>query len=204
MSKETNYTSIFDAPINTTEKKPRKNKKTTALIAAVLAVCVLGAVAFAVVKFLPKKAELTDEGRAVLTLQEGDITEVNSTFGENKITLKKEGGKWFYGEQDVTENMAVKALISRCSAVMALKTMPSNKGDYGFGNPYAKVSFKAGGKNYTLTFGNTINDGYAYYFKVSGDDKVYLMLKTVTEEYTISADDLSKSSAETQGADMLA
>ncbi len=198
MSKNTNYTSIFDTPATSPGRKPLKNKKATALIAAVLIVCVLGAAAFAAVKFSPKKPELTDEGSAVLTVAEDTVTEVTTSFEGDSITLKKDGDKWLYGEQDVTENSAVKTLIGRCSSVIALKTMPSNKSDYGFSEPHGKVKFKAGGKSYTITFGNTINDGYAHYFKLSGDDNVYLMLQTIVGEYNTSANALKEETTQTE------
>lgn len=220
---EAEQSTVFSAPAEHTDNdlKSPKKRRITAVIAAVLAVCVLVGGTLAVIKFIPKleDSENTDSE------EDKTISVINfDANGFDAVTVKNSNGEFgFYpqkaesdddsSDEDSSEpqikwylkgvskkkistdkNAEVVSAAAKISATMEITKKTFE--ECGLGDPVAvvKVASKKFG-DFSLTVGDTSPDNTGVYLYSSIDKKIYLVAESVSDSFIFTDLDLAGTEA---------
>lgn len=196
--------SIFSDPAEKPKEKEKisKHPLRNRILAAVVAAAVIAGGTFAVIKFVPKPEEETEEKSEISVL---NVTEpINSMKLNNEITSLEFVSQTVQGEtesellwtisgvkSEYTNSSSIEKLVNSVATMNALQKIPLNKDeDYGFANSKVNAELKTNNSDITVTFGKTAPADVGVYCKTSTDDNnVYIVnLVAVTALQVIPTD----------------
>ncbi len=203
---------IFAAPKEHTDKR-KKNSPLKKIIAAVLAVAILGGAVFAAVKFIPKN---TGEGPA--TFEQGTLFSYQAKAVTSYILSNEKGELSVTGDlrKETLENSAAQTrhftllgyneelidhdkLAALIESSLTFKFHTSYKttdlAQFGLNNPVATVKAKGDDFEVEIKYGNSTADPARCYAWTSADpESVFVVQTEKREEVLVSAFDLAISS----------
>ncbi len=131
-----------------------------------------------------KEKENTEEPKdtsvEVLSIDKDSISSIQYIYGEETVSLKKEGEKWQWTEdaelpvaQSYPGNM-----LEELSYILATRLIAENldnEADFGMDEPNFAVKYSTtDGKDYVYTIGDYNSAAKGYYIKSSTQDKIYM------------------------------
>ena len=212
INKDDESSTLFSAPQEYDDNiKSPKKRRIIAVIASLLAVCVLVGGTLAVIKFIPEKETENNTSKSEsITVTDFD----EKTF--ESVAVKNENGEFeFYpknvGSSEDSESQwyltgiaeskistskigSVVSSAANLSAVMEITQRTFEQ--CGFETPKAKVSVSSSENgNYYLLLGDTSPDNFGVYLYSSVDEKIYLVDNTAAENFYFDALDLANTDA---------
>lgn len=218
VTEDSEFSTVLGAPVahkDTAENlgnKTTKRKRLFTIISAVVAVAVISASAFAVVKFVDIKdssSQGTDQQSENYD-QQIPVIDYDSTK-LSTITLKNANGEFkLYAEQIVTSdeegeqttttvwrvegidtedisNTLVNNIATNASSIKAIREITDKTpASCGFENPQYEISVASdayGG--YKILVGDTLPDGMGTYLKLDGQDMIYLVSDDVVSDFGV-------------------
>ena len=174
-----------------------KGKKLAILLA--VAVVLLGGY-FAAAHFF-KDTEETEEADAntveVGALEQDEIVGIQYNYGDEVITLVKEGDKWLMdGDPDFPVEQAFPDLIASDAAKLTARRLisdnPDDFAEYGLDKPTSAYVFtKSDGTQVTYLIGNYNNYGGTYYMNVAGTNEIYLIEGDFLDDFDAGKSELA-------------
>lgn len=158
-----------------------------------LLVVVLLAGGYVAAKILFKDADDADaddaDAVAIGAVQQDEIAGIQYNFGEEVITLKREGDKWFLEDDPEfpVEQAYPDAMAADAAGLQARRLVSSNADDfaeYGLDNPTTAYVFtKTDGEQVTFLIGNYNSYGGTYYLNVAGTTEIYLIEGSFLDDF---------------------
>lgn len=209
---------VFGAPADHNKKKQRissKKKSVIKLTAAVLSVAVLVGGLFAVIKFVPKKTDESDNNSSVntvsvlsldiTTVSEVKVTNQNGTFRLYSSTVEVDGQEnsvWCLDGVDssLTSSTLISNIASNATSITAVRDIEKTDrplSDFGLDSPVssAQVAFKDGSEGYSVMLGKQSPDNTGTYLKLSNRDNIYIVDDSVAESFLFNSLDLADNSS---------
>lgn len=206
---------IFSAPEEKTDVVKHKNPKK--IIAILLCACIIIASgAVAAITLIPKKPD-DDGGESSLSfgVVENKLEDVEKIDLKNKTeeitflstveSLEADGGDekvttWGIDGIDnrLIDSAKVEDSVFYCATIYAIKEVKGDAKDYGLDNPYAEFTVYPRGDaftQYTVKVGNESGDKIGRYLSIEGDDAIYLVENTYSDEYSKVKTDFATSNA---------
>lgn len=160
----------------------KKGVKLTILL-LVLAIIVLSY--FVVGNYLKKQNDVPEEPKEdttvnVLKLSADSIVEIEFDIDKETISLKKTDGKWGLKEDsefpiDTIYTGYMEKALSNVTAERVVAESLDNEADFGMNEPSKQIKYKlSDGTEYLYTIGSYNSAIEGYYFKISGQDKIYV------------------------------
>lgn len=197
---------IFSAPTEHIDKKPKKAPKLKGLIAAFLGLVIIAGSTIAVISLIPKKEEEKDTSPTfnILNIDSANIEKmevknsketvallstVTENEGESKIVWTVDGVNPVYTDSSIIENTVEDAAV-----IDADKEISGNPSDFGLDNPKATVTLyprNEAFKTVTVKLGNSAPANLGYYCSLSTDDKIYLVNSSIADVIGINPLDFS-------------
>ncbi len=202
---ETPESTIFSDPahFNTAAdiKKRPKNRLFIRVLAALLAVAVLGTATFLAFKYIPEITEETKENKTITVTNTAE-NEVESLTVDNEKGTVKLNAKlteidgestvvWTVDGVDstLTSTTSISGFAKGAIALSALEKLSQNGSDYGFSTPKATVTVKTADSEYSLLVGNTAPAELGYYCRLSLDEEnVYIIDNSTAVSFMTAAD----------------
>lgn len=211
---------LFSDPQKHEDKKVKspKSRRLKSIIAAAVAVVVLAAGTFAVVKLIPEKEEenldLETPSVTVVNYETGKIESVSVTNEEGSFKFLSEQAevtvtegeeektelqtKWYLEgySPDVCSTSRIEEVISVAGKLDALMTTDKKSpSECGFDTPKitAEVALREG-EGYTLYVGNESPDGTGTYVKTSKSDDIYIVETYLLDDFTFTLLDFADDS----------
>lgn len=208
---------MTDTPENSTlfvkheyEKKPPKKRGSSVLkLAVCIAVAVVLALSsYAVVRFLPEKAEnssSTDQLRTIVfEAEEKNILSVNinnaapfSVVPREEIDRKDDGTQTIHYvwrvdglDEALIDTAAAADFISSFCLIDSMREMADKNGNYGLTRDTIVLKMRDG-TDHTFRFGEKSVDGIGRYMSID-DDKVYVVEDHLAEKVEYKAEDLAE------------
>ena len=165
---------------------------------ALLAVLFFFVGVYAVVRITFAKGdpqEKPDPSLLLLSVDEGDITEISYAFGETRITLCNNDGKWvlagdgdFPASQKLAADMA--KVFSRLTANSEVKDTSGRFPLFGLDHPQRSISvrYRGGQQQYHFGIQNTVTG--EYYLNPEGTSLVYMVNRSIPEKFFFNLPDL--------------
>lgn len=202
---------IFSAPVKhkKTAEDFKRKKLLPKILAAFVAVVILGTGTFAVIKFIPEKEVTTSKDPVV---EEIEVLSVNSSDFKNITVYNNNGTFKLYSKSDsssstssdtsavvtwymegyndgILSSASIESIAYSVGAVSASRKVTSlTPADCGLDNPKIKaVAVDNNGKTITLLFGNETPDHSGYYFKISESDEIYVVSSDLKETLDFTA-----------------
>ncbi|MDO4608067.1 MAG: DUF4340 domain-containing protein [Clostridia bacterium] len=207
---------IFSAPIEHNDKKPKKSKKKlTSIIAVFLAVAVLIGGTIAVVKLIPEMAQeeapdsMFEDIKVIETSTDAFATvTVTNKNGEFKFTKKTvsstntDGNEestsyWSINDIDVKKlsSNTIDSMISAAANITATCEIDSKTpAECGLENPKIKVavtSEKEENAPYTVLIGDESPDGLGSYMMLEGGETIYIAPESAFSSFDFALIDLA-------------
>lgn len=221
--KKTEESTVFSAPAEHDNKKPKslKKRRVISIISVVLVVCLLLGGTLAVIKLIPK---LEDEDNGSSTDNTITVIDFNSSKFD-AVTVQNENGEFMFypvrvqgdGSSDLETTSSEfetnwylkdvpieKISASRTSEIVSAAakitaTMEITKKTFdecGLNSPFAKVSVSSKELgDFELTFGSVSPDNSGIYLYSSIDEKIYLVLVDLAENFDFNKLDLASTDA---------
>ncbi len=209
---DTEDSTIFAAPKEHTDKV-KKTSPLKRIIAAVLAVAILGGAVFAAVKFIPK---LRQEGPAVfeqgtlfsyqakdaesfsLTNQNGEIAvtgDLRKETIESSVAQTRHFTMLGYDEDLIDHDKLAVLIESSLTFKYFTSYETKDLAQFGLNNPAATVKVKGSGFDLEIRFGNpTADKDRCYAWTSYAPDNIFVVATSKRSEFMISAFDLAISS----------
>ena len=175
-----------------------KGKK---LLILFLVVAVLVGGYFAARHFLADKDDdeqsVGTESIPLQVMKAEDIRQIEYLFGDEKITLVKQGDTWkLSGDPAFPVDQAIAGAMASDSADLSALRLVSEKAEdfaeYGLSEPDTAYLFTLqDGTQVTYFLGNYNNFGGAYYMNVAGTDQIYLIAGDYVETFDHGLSDLA-------------
>lgn len=205
---------VFAAPEEHNDKiKSPKKRRIVAVIAAVLAVCVLVGGTLAVIKFIPKLDDEENTGSTgdnTLTVIDFDkakfdtvtVTNKNGEFefypvaaDEGSDSSSEPQINWYLKDVEkekisVSKTSEIVSAAAKITAVMEITKKTFD--ECGLDNPTAKVSVTSAQLgDFSMTFGAVSPDNSGIYLYSSIDEKIYLVSPETAESFVFAELDLA-------------
>lgn len=170
----------------------KKKQQVVKLIVTMLLLVVLVGGYVAMTVFTPAEEETeeeTDETFTVTTVEEDDIKKIVYTRNDSEIALERKKDDWVSPTDTKcpVNNYTVDSMLSALKEVKASRKIEKEDVDedaFGLKKPKCVITFTTkDGKETTYTLGalNSVVD--KYYFKMTGDDNVYLIDTTMYNSF---------------------
>lgn len=203
-----------EEPADKPEKVKKKDKpaKKSAfggifkIIIYVVCVAIVAVSCFLVVKFIPKNEDNSDTGSSTasdkIQVVNVELNDVDTVTVKNKKGLLKIYGetlnsekKWYVDgvKKELISDSISSYLVSTATSVSATKKIDKmSAADCGLVDPYLTVEIgKSDGSAVNYAIGKDANIGDGCYFKLDGEDNIYLIESTVKDELDVEALDLA-------------
>ncbi|MBE6588199.1 MAG: DUF4340 domain-containing protein [Ruminococcaceae bacterium] len=176
------------------KKKSLKKLITLAVLAAVLAGLIIGSA------LLKKAGSVTEdtpeENNSVVVFDKGTaiVTSIRFKTKDNEMSFSYVNDDWVYDkdnnfplDQDGVASMAQS--IGKISATVTLENPSDDLSEYGLDKPSVTVDAVFSDKSEkTFLFGDTNNFNSCIYFKIVGDDHVYMVEEALSEPFAADLD----------------
>ncbi|MBE5935160.1 MAG: DUF4340 domain-containing protein [Lachnospiraceae bacterium] len=181
-----------------------KNMKQLLALVVVLVACMAFYAWFSSHKDEEQKKEEeknTVEADAILEIKKSNLKNIKYVYNKKNYEIvynksKKKGSlkgkeKWPINQDTIS------TMVDSVTSILAERTMDgTDKEEYGLDKPSKKIVVNAkeddDTKSYTLLFGNKAPNDAGYYFMIDGEEKIYVVSKTIFDAFEYDAVGLLK------------
>lgn len=146
-------------------------------------------------KMIAERSEDADK-TSVMNIAAEDITGLSWTYGDNTVSITKDGGTWTYASPESEEDMVDAADADEMAAAVAsLKasaviTPDEQEGDYGFDDPTCELIVKTASADTTYTVGSLNDITNQYYLQITGSENVFTIDTSFADMFEKGYDDI--------------